>query len=280
MKAIIGAVLIDGLGGPPLSSSVVVVAGSHIRQAGAASTVEIPAEADKVNGAGKFLVPALIDVYPQAAAGDDAFTPGHPATADAARAQVAQLAARHVALLHIWNMDPAIAQATLEAARDAGIHAAAHVSTQADARRLVDLGADGFIGMFADTEDLDPAFVARLRQLQIFVAPQLVAAGPQLEVAKRNIRRLFEAGVPIAVASAGGDIHRETELLVAAGIPPLDVIVAATSHGAAALRQINEAGTIQPGKRADLLLLSANPGDDIRNLTRVALRMSAGDWVH
>jgi imidazolonepropionase-like amidohydrolase len=281
MKAIIGAVLIDGLGGPPLSNSVVVVAGSHIREAGPFSTVQIPAEADKVDGSGKFLVPGLIDVYPQAAAGDDAFTPGHPATPDDARAQVAQLSARHAALLHIWKIEPAIAQATLEAARAAGIHAAAHVSTQADARRLLDLGADGFIGIVTDTEDLDAGFVARLSTLQIFMAPQLVAAGPQLEVAQRNARRLFAAGIPIAIASAGGNggIQRETELLVDAGIPPLDVIVAATRHGAAALRQLNQAGTIQAGKRADLLLLSANPGDDIRNLARVALRMSAGEWV-
>ena len=281
MKAIVGAVLIDGLGGPPLSNSVVVVAGSHIREAGPFSTVQIPAEADKVDGSGKFLVPGLIDVYPQAAAGDDAFTPGHPATADAARAQVAQLAARHAGLLHIWKIEPAIAGAALQAARGAGIHAAGHVSTQADARRLLDLGADGFIGIVTDTEDLDAGFVARLSTLQIFMAPQLVAAGPQLEVAQRNARRLFAAGIPIAIASAGGNggIQRETELLVDAGIPPLDVIVAATRHGAAALRQLNQAGTIQAGKRADLLLLSANPGDDIRNLARVALRMSAGEWV-
>ena len=281
MKAIIGAVLIDGLGGPPLSNSVVVVAGSHIREAGRFSTVQIPAEADKVDGSGKFLVPGLIDIYPQAAAGDGAFTPGHPATADAARAQVAQLAARRATLLHIWTIEPAIAEAALQAARGAGIHAAAHVSTEADARRLLDLGANGFIGIVTDTEDLDRGFVAVLSTLQIFVAPQLAAVGPgpQLDVAKRNARHLFSAGIPIAVASAGGDIRRETELLVDAGIPPLDVIVAATRHGAAALRQLNEAGTIQAGKRADLLLLSASPGDDIRNLTRVALRMSAGDWV-
>jgi len=281
MKAIVGAVLIDGSGGPPLSNSVVVVAGSHIREAGPFSTVQIPAEADKVDGSGKFLVPGLIDVYPQAAAGDDAFTSGHPATADAARAQVAQLAARHAALLHIWKIEPAIAQAALEAARAAGIRAAAHVSTQADARRLLDLGANGFIGIVTDTEDLSPGFVALLSTLQIFVAPQLVAIGPgpQLDVAKRNTRRLFSAGIPMAVASAGGEIRRETELLVDSGIPPLDVIVAATRHGAAALRRLDQTGTIQAGKRADLLLLSANPGEDIRNLNRVALRMSAGEWV-
>ncbi len=62
MKAIIGAVLIDGEGGPPVSNSVVVVAGDRIRAAGAASTVPIPAEADKIDGSGKFLVPALVEV--------------------------------------------------------------------------------------------------------------------------------------------------------------------------------------------------------------------------
>jgi imidazolonepropionase-like amidohydrolase len=42
---------------------------------------------------------------------------------------------------------------------------------------------------------------------------------------------------------------------------------------------LNQTGTVQAGKRADLLLLSANPGEDIRNLRKVALRMSAGAWV-
>src|SRR5947209_4688789 len=63
MKAVIGAVLMDGSGGPPLTNSVVVTAGDHVRAAGAASTVPIPAEADKIDGSGKFLIPALVDVY-------------------------------------------------------------------------------------------------------------------------------------------------------------------------------------------------------------------------
>jgi imidazolonepropionase-like amidohydrolase len=273
LQAIVGAVLIDGQGGPPLAGSVVVVAGGRIREAGPRSSVPIPAEADKVDGSGKYLVPGLVDVYARA---DEAarFAPGHPATTDAARAQVAQLAARKAPLIHVWKMEPAVAQAALEAAREAGIVAIGHVSAQADVRFLVDNGAAGFVGMIADTEDLDPVLLARLRDLRVFFAPALVAAGAQLEVAKRNTRRLFAAGVPIAVASAGGDLLRETELLVEAGIPPLDTIVAATRNGAAALRQLEEAGTIQAGKRADLLLLSANPGEDIRNLRRVALRMT------
>jgi imidazolonepropionase-like amidohydrolase len=62
-------------------------------------------------------------------------------------------------------------------------------------------------------------------------------------------------------------------------MPPLDVIVAATRNSAAALQELAQTGTIEAGKRADLLLLSANPGEDIRNLRKIALRMSAGVWV-
>ena len=275
MKAIVGAVLIDGLGGPPLSDSVVVIAGDRISAVGPRSAVAIPLDADKIDGSGKFLVPALVDVYPRALEGAS-FTAGHPANPDAARAQVAQLAAQKVPAIHIWKMEPAVAQATLEAAREAGLEAIGHVSTQAGVRSLVDGGAAGFVGMITDTEDLDPSLLARLRDLRIFFAPSLAAAGAQLEVAKRNAHRLFASGVPIAVASNGGDPQRELELLVDAGIPPLDVIVAATRNGAIALRQAGQAGTIQAGKRADLLLLAANPGADIRNWARVALRISSG----
>lgn len=252
MKAIIGAVLIDGLGGPPVSDSIVVIATDHIREAGAHSTVMIPGEADKVDGSGKYLVPAPIDIYPSAEA-----------------------AAQKSRALHLSKVD----RAALEAARDAGQPIVGDVSTQADVRALVDGGASGFIGMITDTEELDPSLVSRLRNLRVFFAPALVSQGSKLEIAERNTKRLFSAGVPIALASNGGDLNREIELLSDAGLPPLDVIVAATSNSAAALGQLNVVGTLQQGRRADLLLLSANPGEDIRNLRKVALRMSAGNWV-
>ena len=251
MKAIVGAVLIDGLGGPPLSDSVVVIAGERIREAGARSAVLIPEEADKIDGSGKFVVPAPLDVYPSAEA------------------------ARKSPAVHLFKVDPA----ALESARDAGARIVGHVSTQAGFRALVDGGAAAFVGMIDDTEDLDPDLLSRMRNLRIFVAPALVSQGADLEIAKRNTKRLFSAGVPIAVASNGGDPAREPELLAEAGIPSLDVIVAATRNSADALQQLNRTGTIQAGKRADLLLLSANPGEDIRNLRKAALRMSAGAWV-
>jgi imidazolonepropionase-like amidohydrolase len=274
VKVIIGAVLIDGAGGPPLTNSVVVVAGGRIRAAGAHSNVPIPADADKIDGAGKFLVPALVDVC------DRADPPGflRPATLAEARIQVAELAARKVAAIHIGKLPPTAAEGVLAAARDARIPVTGHIATQAEARFLEEQGVSVLVGMIRDTEDLDPVLVSRLRDLRIVVAPSLAHAGAAIEIARHNTRRLFQAGVPLAVASEGGDPLREAELMAEAGVPPLDVIVAATRNGAMALHQLEDRGAIEAEKRADLLLVSANPGEDIKNLRRVALRMVAGEW--
>ena len=141
---------------------------------------------------------------------------------------------------------------------------------------MVDRGAAGFIGMIVDTEDLDPALLAHLRDLRVVFAPALLRAGDQLDIARRNTKRLYEAGVPIAAATRGGDLLRELELLVEAGLPPLDAIVAGTRNSAAMLHRA-DAGTVTPGKRADLLLVDGNPGADISNLRKVVLRIVEGE---
>jgi len=274
MKAIIGAVLIDGLGGPPVSNSVVVVAGDRIRAAGAGSTVAIPAEADKIDGSGRFLVPGMVDVYAHAEAAVS-FTAGHPANPDEARARVAELAKAGAEVMHLWKLETAVAEAVLEEARDAGIPVIGHISTLAEAEFLVKNGVSGFVGTICDRQTLDPDFLARLRDLRIFDAPGMAACPAE----PHNTERLFRAGVPMALASDGADVARAAERLAEAGMPPFDVIVAATRNGAVALHQDEQRGAIQAGKRADLLLLSANPGEDIRNLRKVVLKMTGGEWV-
>ncbi len=69
--------------------------------------------------------------------------------------------------------------------------------------------------------------------------------------------------------------HRELELLASAGIPPLEVLRIATRNGAEALGILQDAGTIEAGKRADLVILSADPLANIgntRKIERVFLR--------
>jgi imidazolonepropionase-like amidohydrolase len=67
----------------------------------------------------------------------------------------------------------------------------------------------------------------------------------------------------------GMALHQELALLVSAGIPSAEVLRMATRNGAGALGLLAESGTVEPGKRADLVVLEADPLRDIRNTRRI-----------
>ena len=98
---------------------------------------------------------------------------------------------------------------------------------------------------------------------------------PELQEAygiqSRNLARLDAAGVRIAMGTDGNvywGTHVEMEDMVAAGMSPADVIVASTANSAAAMG-ISDAGTISAGKRADFIVLEADPTQDITNTRRI-----------
>ena len=63
--------------------------------------------------------------------------------------------------------------------------------------------------------------------------------------------------------------HRELEIMVRAGLTPMEAIAAATS-GSAELAGLTDLGALTPGKSADFIVLDANPLDDIRNTRRIS----------
>ena len=67
----------------------------------------------------------------------------------------------------------------------------------------------------------------------------------------------------------GLGIHHELELLVDAGLTPLEAIQAATRNPARVLGKLDQFGTIEAGKRADLILVNEDPLQDIRNLKKI-----------
>jgi imidazolonepropionase-like amidohydrolase len=75
----------------------------------------------------------------------------------------------------------------------------------------------------------------------------------------------------------GASFHIELQLLQAAGIPAADVLRIGTSNGARALGVFDRLGTIQEGKLADLVVLSANPLADIANTRRIVSVMKGGE---
>lgn len=99
--------------------------------------------------------------------------------------------------------------------------------------------------------------------------------------ANRNLKILSDAGVPIGFGTDGGVPnnatwgrwegyfdHVEIEMMVAAGMTPMQAITAATG-GSARISRLDQLGTLEPGKAADLLVLDANPLDDIRNTRQI-----------
>src|ERR671918_108814 len=91
-----------------------------------------------------------------------------------------------------------------------------------------------------------------------------------------GVKILSGTDIPNFELVAGESLHHELELLVEAGINTSDVIKIATRNGAEALDLINQTGTIEPGKQADILILSANPIEDIENTKRIDTVISNG----
>jgi imidazolonepropionase-like amidohydrolase len=105
-------------------------------------------------------------------------------------------------------------------------------------------------------------------------APDVVAARKQAGLA--IVKAMHDAGVPIVAGTDDGvpgqSLLREIELYVEAGFTPMEALRSATVVPAAAMAMADRVGTIEAGKRADLLVLDRNPLEDIANIR-------TGHWV-
>jgi hypothetical protein len=95
-----------------------------------------------------------------------------------------------------------------------------------------------------------------------------------------SIRRLHASGITIVAGTDQGipgySLHRELELYVEAGFTPLEAIQAATIQSARAIGVENESGSLEVGKRGDVLLLNADPLADIHNSRSVWRTVAQG----
>jgi imidazolonepropionase-like amidohydrolase len=147
---------------------------------------------------------------------------------------------------------------------------------------------------FADpffAKEADPEVVAALRnperQKGVASSPASARYREALDVAARNLKVLFEAGVPIAMGTDTGPParfqgyfeHLELERMVAAGLSPAQVLVTATSGAARCLGLADTVGSLQPGRWADLVVLRQDPLADIRNTRTVESVWIAGNRV-
>jgi imidazolonepropionase-like amidohydrolase len=277
---------------------------------------------------------------PQPVAPDQSY---RPATADAARAAVREMAGHHVDIVKIWvddmfgkytKMPPAVYKAVIDECHKHGLRVAAHVFYLADARALVAAGVDVLAHSVRDLP-VDAELTRALKTRGVFYIPTLsvdesffvfaeqpdvmkdeffthaippalleifnsqayrdkVAANPNVPKEKAafatalgNVKALHAAGVQVAFGTDSGanperipgwGEHHELELMVRAGLTPMDAIVAAT-RTSAALIKATDRGTLVPGKRADFLVLAADPTADIRNTRQLVTVWHAGREV-
>jgi imidazolonepropionase-like amidohydrolase len=101
-------------------------------------------------------------------------------------------------------------------------------------------------------------------------------------IAQENLRKINDAGGVLVAGTdqtTGPALHRELELLAGAGIPAVEIIRIATLNGAVFLGKERELGSIEEGKIADLVLLAADPLQDINNARQIVEVIKGGKPV-
>jgi imidazolonepropionase-like amidohydrolase len=232
------------------------------------------------------------------------------------------------------KMPPEVYRAVIDEAHNRGMRVAVHLFYLADAKAVLDAGADYIAHSIRDA-DVDPDVISKLKQRHICLSPTLMrevstfvyeATPPffsdslflahanrewvaalekpeaqqamrtsssaqrykvALEVAKRNLKTLSDAGVPIAMGTDTGPRGRfqgyfelmELEQMTSAGLTPRQALAAATRDAARCMKLDRDLGTIEPGKWADFVVLDASPLENIANMRRIASVWIAGNRV-
>jgi imidazolonepropionase-like amidohydrolase len=201
------------------------------------------------------------------------------------------------------KLTPELYGAVIEEAHKNGLRVTAHIFTLEDGKGLLKAGLDAFAHGVRD-RDVDDEFVKQIKgRPNVILVPNLpdrgvatdlgwlrdsVPAGqfqklqaaatdrPEAQktfgIQARNLARLAKEGVKIALGTDGNTPwgpHLEMADMVATGMTPAQVLVAATRTGAELLA-IKDMGTVDSGKSADFIVLDANPLDDITNTRRIA----------
>jgi imidazolonepropionase-like amidohydrolase len=196
--------------------------------------------------------------------------------------------------------DQATIDALVAAAHEQGKLVVAHASTAASVAKAQAAGADILTHAPLD-QTLGPAAVAQAAAAGRVVVPTLTMMevivtniappGADYAHARASVRALHQAGVPILAGTDANDspgtpagvphgesLHRELELLVDAGLSTQEVLLAATALPARYFG-LSDRGVIEPGKRADLVLIDGDPLADIR-ATRSIQRIWCGGIEH
>lgn len=277
-----GVTVIDGTGAPPKTDMLVVVSDDRIREISPVnreSLARLPAGAEVFHTEGKWMLPGLIDAHVHAGTNEELKT----------------MLRWGVTSVRLMAEDVAAAERMAAASRRRPdipeVFPAAPIFTMdifeflADTRRFVD-------GVFSDPRAVAGLPVETVKTYRAAAYsdgyrvryPNFENIRGHLPALRENLRRLHAAGVPIALgtdmwAFPGLGVSIELDLYVQSGLSPLEAIRAATQTAARSLGVEKDRGTLEPGKRADLVLLDADPLSDVKNVRAIAAVYKAGERV-
>jgi imidazolonepropionase-like amidohydrolase len=212
----------------------------------------------------------------------------------------------------VTKLSPQLYRAAIDEAHKHGLRTIAHIFTLEDAKSVLRAGIDAFAHSVRD-KDIDDEFVAMMKaRPKMIVDPNLPDRGVKVDrswlrdgmtaaefekvqgeskddpkaqaffgIQSRNLARLNTAGIKIALGTDGPIpwvAHEEMADMVASGMTPAQVIVAATRN-AAELVGMTDVGAVAARKSADFIVLDANPLDDITNTRRIAAVYLRGSMV-
>tara|TARA_R110002096_G_scaffold272470_1_gene466180 strand:+ start:680 stop:1942 length:1263 start_codon:yes stop_codon:yes gene_type:complete len=387
VSAIVGVRLIDGLGGPAMENSTVVIKGNRIIEVGPKSQIKIPAGAEVTDGKGMSLLPGLVDSHFHSANNNKSLStllkngvttmrdPGHPirfyqaqhfattqmprvyvtgahldgypgvyvqqATlvkdADHIRSQIGEYVENGASGIKIYFRLPLkYIETVVKTADFHKIPVVAHLElVDADDAILAGLKGIEHVTSFgtsiADPKDAEEFRNSvqedsnnrragryqlwskidlssdRVKEVLALAANNNVVLSPTLATFEKQfgddgvkdyeakgfknmhdfVGMAHKAGVKIVTGShntgkyvkSGFAYQREMELLVAAGLSPLEVISSSTIINAEYFRTQDRLGSIEEGKLADLILVDGNPLEDIKVMYSINKVMLNGEWV-
>ena len=216
----------------------------------------------------------------------------------------------------VTKLAPNLYAAVIDEAHKNKLRVTAHIFALEDAKGATKAGLDAYAHVPARDKDVDDEFMAILKARNpstMWLVPNLPDRGvradlswlkdslPAAELQKlemgntdrpaaqqaygiqaRNLKKRSDAGVRVILGTDGNtpwQPHVEMADFVAAGLTPMQTIVAATRNGAEFLR-MTDAGTIAANKSADFIVLDANPLDDITNTRKINRVFLRGEEVN
>jgi len=170
-----------------------------------------------------------------------------------------------------------------------------HTGTPEESMDAVKAGADSIehgILPGADSFDFNDDLIKIMLDKGTYFVPTLAIAWANKDTypevftgLKRTFKKLHDAGVNIAAGTDSGTpgvvigkgLHKELELMVEAGISPMEAIMAGTKNAADNLAKAGELGTIECGKLADVIAVSGDPLKNIRDTREIKLVIKDGE---